>query len=401
MPGPYGVTPTGWVSKPASEILAEITAAQVAAIDPGLDTSPESVVGCLDGIMTLQFSQLWEIGQMCSAAMDPNNASYAQLAAVAQLTGTVPRAAQPGTVSLHVQLAGFATLNAGSIAYVPGQPQNTWATNVSVTNTNSTPQYFDVPATAPDPGYQVAAANSITAMFPVTGWLSVTNPLDAIPGQDAETDAQVRVRRQTELAQGGSSAVPAIQRALLEVANVVQAVVYENPTDTTNAMGLPPHGVMCLVDGGADTDVATAIFNAKGAGIQTVGLGTNLTYNRSQNVIDANGQSWVINWQRPQPLNIYIQWSVDVDPATYAQDPAVLAAIVGYMTGLLAGQPVRVALLERAVLAVPGVLDVAIQVGTTSAVAPVNAVIPQLMIANLINATPYINQTNNPWSEGP
>ena len=169
-------------------------------------------------------------------------------------------------------------------------------------------------------------------------------------------------RREAEIATGGTSPVDALRADLLEVAGVVQAVVWENATDAPTADGTPPHSVECLVLGGTDADVGLAIWRGKAAGIQSVGTPPG---NTTVTVLDASGAPRVVNFTRPPTVPVYIQIALRSDPRRYVGDAALVAALVAYAgVPLLAGDSVELDTLIVAAKAVPGLTNARITLGT-------------------------------------
>lgn len=356
-----GLTSTGFVEKSAAEILEEINAAQRASPDLGADwdTSAESPQGQMNAIVADALGELWELAGAVYRARDPRGATFAALDALAAITGTSRAAATKGTVTLRVTVALGRTLPAGSIAHVAGQPSNRWATLAPVVGTGSAQ---DVAAEAELAGAVQANAGTITAIAtPVTGWTAVTNTLDAVPGRAADSDPELRDRRDRELQGAATSPVGALAADVAKVANVTQVVAWENASDVT-ADGIPPHAVEVMVLGGVDGAIAQAIWDGKAAGIATHG-------STSATVVDAQGTSRTVRFTRPVDLAAWVKAEVTYDPALYGGttgDSLVKSAIYTLGTSQLAGQVLRETAIVKAVLAVPGVLDVVVTLGTVS-----------------------------------
>jgi hypothetical protein len=64
---------------------------------------------------------------------------------------------------------------------------------------------------------------------------------------------------------------------VLGVSGVKQCLIFENDTDVTDADGLPPNSIAPLVDGGADSDVALAIYLKKNPGCKLHAVGTSVS----------------------------------------------------------------------------------------------------------------------------
>ena len=57
-----GVDATGFVPKTQEEIEDDIVSRQKANIDTNLDTTADSLVGQVNGIISEQIAQVWEVG---------------------------------------------------------------------------------------------------------------------------------------------------------------------------------------------------------------------------------------------------------------------------------------------------------------------------------------------------
>lgn len=363
-----GLTATGWVPKTAAELLAELEAdlrAQLGEDEHGpVDVSAESVFGPVLAGVALKLGELWELTGAVYAARTPTGASGESLDALAGICpGIERRAPTKGRVTLRVTLAPTVTLPAGSRAHVPGEPTNAWVTIEAVTNSGISEAPVDVVAEAIDAGVVRANSSTITAIAtPVSGWISVTNPADATPGEGIEGDAALRVRRELMLQRAGHTALGAIVAAVLEVDGVTECAGWENTTLHRDSAGRPGKSVEVLVDGGTDEAVARAIYAAKSCGIEAWGTEEPVTFT------DDEGRECTVRFSRPTPLPVWATVKVLADGA-YAGHEAVELALLAAAAPLRSGSTVRVAALQGALRAVSGVVDVQVSLGTTSIVA--------------------------------
>lgn len=154
-----------------------------------------------------------------------------------------------------------------------------------------------VTVTAQHAGPILAAPNEIRIpATPVAGWLTCSNPADAVAGKPQETDAELR-ERQTISTSQGISLLKAIQSAVENVDGVQMVRSYENDTGTTDANGIPGHSFALVVLGGDVTEVGTAIMNKKGPGPGTYGS-TNVT------LVNSVGNLETIRWTIPSELDL-------------------------------------------------------------------------------------------------
>lgn len=210
-------------------------------------------------------------------------------------------------------------------------------------------------------GVITADAFSLTTIeTPITGLTSTLNADDATVGRAVETDSEFRTRSADEVQSTSATTVEAIRLGLKKVLNVLEAIVYENTGLTTDGNGVPGKALHIYVDGGLDQDVANSIWLLTGGGIQTYGSVT-------KTVIDSQGLSQSVSFDRPVDKPVYGIVTLTTDPATFPVNghTLVLDAILAYGNALQIGQSVllRPKLLPAIVDAVPGITDIAITIG--------------------------------------
>lgn len=150
-------------------------------------------------------------------------------------------------------------------------------------------------------------ANTIdTILTPMLGWDSVINPIAATPGEDRETDEQLRLRFRNGKFDRATNTFDAIYSALINLDNVSEVTIYENDTSAVDGNGVPAHSFLPIVSGGLSTDIANAIWENKPTGILSYG-------NTSVNVTDIQGGVHVVSFSRPNPVVIYISMDITTD----------------------------------------------------------------------------------------
>ena len=154
-------------------------------------------------------------------------------------------------------------------------------------------------------GFVQVVPNTLT--IPVTvvlGVLSVNNPSDPYEiGQDQETDAQFRVRRQQSTALPAQGVLQALFAGLNTITGLAQAVIYENYTNSTDVNGVSAHSIWVIVDGGSDDDVAGMIYRYRsfGCGMK----GTEVVA-----VDQVDGTTFDIQFDRAVSQDLYIQFDL-------------------------------------------------------------------------------------------
>lgn len=198
---------------------------------------------------------------------------------------------------------------------------------------------------------------------------------DATVGRETETDAAFRLRREELIRLAGAGTLEAIRAAIRDVDDVNQVSIYENPTDTTDINGLPPHSFEAVVSGGTDADIAETIFETKPVGIQTYrdpgpdGV--------TETVTDSQGFTHDINFSRPTDVDMWIIIDVTVSADDFGggdEDAGVLQvqeALKEHGDTLVVGDDVIINHFMAQAFEVTGVTDVtAIKIEDTNP--PVN-----------------------------
>lgn len=236
------------------------------------------------------------------------------------------------------------------------------AITVTPTETVAGVEQVSVPCEALEVGPVVALTGTLTVIeTPVTGLTGVKNVVDAEVGRLVETDAEYRIRSADEIQRSGRATVEAIRTRLKAVADVEEAIVFENITLVTDGNGLPPKSVKAFVDGGLDQDIGNELWLAKGGGIETSG-------DVLVNVTDSQGLTQLLYFSRPVGKDVYVtinNLEIDVDTFPANGEDAIKAAIVAYGDKLKIGQDVLTypKLLPAIVDNVAGIIDLEIALG--------------------------------------
>lgn len=310
-------------------LVAAIEARQRVALGAGLATGPQSVVGQLNGVVAAELRDVRELVSDVYDSLDPDLATGAALDRLCALTGTTRLAASASIVTVSVTLSAGATVAPGDLVLsVVGSAESTFENRDEISNPEVTEEVVSAVFVATTTGAIEAPAGSLTVISqPAAGVVSATNPADAVPGRERETDAELRARRERELFRPGASTVDAITVDVGDADDaIVQVRVFENVTDETDGDGLPPHSIEVLVydgtsDGSAVTDavIAQAVWESKPAGIRSFGSIT-------EDATDANGETRSVQFSRPTPVELYVELELEVsDDWVEADDEAEIA----------------------------------------------------------------------------
>lgn len=355
----YGVTPTGFLKKPLTQILSDLQTGIKGIWGQSFDVSDESPMGQQIGVFAAPLGEAWDTMEAVYAAFTPDGATAASLVNLSALTGTRPQPATFSTVAVNLTGTPSQLIPAATFSVVGTGQKFTMDADVTLDGSGNA---TGVACTAVNSGPVIAAAGTLTVIETArAGLSSVTNPADAALGVLADTDATLRVRRENELRSTGNAATEAVRAAVLAVDTVDNPVtsctVFQNDTDVTDVNGVPPHAVNALVLGGADADVAQAVFASKGAGIRAYG-GTVVSVTDSQSVTHS------IGFDRPSELDIYIVINAVVDNTVWnvgqiaTIQSAVQAAVVAYGdASLVIGKDVVSSAIGAQAFKVAGMLD--------------------------------------------
>lgn len=306
----FGITEDGFVRKRLDDILADKNAEVTEVFGPDINLAPQTVDGQINGVLAESDANLWELTQAAYDSFNPDAATGVQLSNLVQLNGITRLAASSSTVSLDVTGTLSTVIPAGSLVGTVSGIQ--YATDAAATITANPTA---VAASAVIPGATQSLAGTILEIInPVTGWSTVTNPLAATVGRDLEKDAELRIRRAGSVANPSQSLLDSIFSAISDLEGIIEVIVLENDTGSVDVNGQPGHSIQAIVEGGDDTEIASAIFFEKAAGIQTVGDVT-IPIN------DIQGLPHDINFRRPTDLPIYLIINLTID-GTYPANGA-------------------------------------------------------------------------------
>lgn len=291
------LTAQGFSRTRLDERLSALQNAMREIFGQSLNLDPDTIDGQTLGIFAESISNLDQLAEDVYHSFNPQSATGMALSRLVQLNGIrriegtysivdLLCVGQQGTVipadSLVKSTATNATFQTVADATIPAAGEVT------------------VQARSAEKGAVVAQAGTLTKIdSPIYGWQTVTNPLDAVPGRDEETDEQLRLRRRASTLTPGQAIVDALYGALSNIATVLQARVYENDQDTADANGLPPHSIYCVVEGGTDADILKTIWLKKTAGTTTHGTTTGT-------VTDSMGNPHTLKFSRPVDVNVWV-----------------------------------------------------------------------------------------------
>lgn len=177
-------------------------------------------------------------------------------------------------------------------------------------------------------------AGTLTRIFrAIPGWDSVTNPTDGVLGRDTESRSQFEERRAASVAKNAVGSLNAVQGAVLDVSNVLDAYVTENTTSSpinVRGVAVAAKSIYVSVSGGTDDDVARAIWSKKAPGCAYNG-NTTVEVEDTAGVYSAPLPTYDVSFERPAGLPILFavvlqnNAQIPADAATQIQAAIMLA----------------------------------------------------------------------------
>lgn len=312
----FGITAQGFVRKSKTDIISEMeTMARLPTLfGPDIDLTEFDSIGLIFQNVADQLDQVWQSIEDSYYAKYIDSANGTQLDRVCSQGGISRIPAKTSIVTITIFGDVGAIVPTGFIVQTP-QGIQFQVISGGIANPTGVDFLFQSILTG---SQTIVPANTITEIVtPEPGLNSITNALPSSGGGPSETDAELRQRYKDRETSGGSS-VPSIRQSLLLIPNVNTAFVFENDTNVIDANGRNPHSIECVVGGTAtDLEIATAIYNSKPAGIETLGT-------HSFNILDANGQPKTIKWSVPIEKDINVVLNVTSNSNWIPANVAVL-----------------------------------------------------------------------------
>lgn len=329
----YGLTPEGFTAKRLADIQNDINTRLAAISDPDTGELPfqnaqdDTLLQQVVGVFAEELSVAWQAITEAYFQFDPlHNTGQAQ-SSVVQLTALTRRWGSASQVRLKCKGTAGTYIPRGSLV---SDVTNTYIYSTDEALTLNTSGGGQVTATrnvtgeySPEPG----TINSIQSPVSIGRWDSVENIETINPGSAEETDEELRERQQVSTMLTSYRQVEAIYAALRAIEGVIYVRVLVNSTKSPqDERGIPYKEVCTIVEGGNDDDIADALFLRFPIGI--VGHGSTQVGR-----VDIQGVSYVISFQRPESVPIYVDLHILVyDRAAFPDNGVDLIkqAIVDY-----------------------------------------------------------------------
>jgi len=288
--------------------------------------------------LALKLNDAMSLCQLAYNGRSPLTAVGADLDAVVELNGLARLTSAPSSVVLTLTGVADTVINNGVVSDVNGI---LWSLPTTVTiGAGGT---ITATAVCQQQGQITAAAGTVNT--PVggftAGWTGVTNAAPAVVGAPVEADSGLRARQVVSVALPSETRLAGTTAEVKAVSGVTRTNILENQAGTTDSYGNLGHSLTCVVEGGTDLAVATAIFTNRGIGCNT--QGATVPAMTIVPVTDPNsGNITDIGFVRPVYEAVYIGIAVHGLTAGYttATQAAIVAALVAYLNSLSIGEEV-------------------------------------------------------------
>lgn len=346
---PPSITAAGLVVPSYADILADLITQYQTVYGVTVYLGTDSADYQMLSIFALKINDTMQAVQLAYNARSPLTAVGSDLDSIVKLNGMARKTASYSTAPGTVTGVAGTTINNGEAVDTQG---NGWAlpSIVIIPSGGS----VVVTLTCLTAGAIQVAAGQINAIAAggTKGWTGITNPAAASPGLPVESDSQLRGRQSFSVSIPSKTLLDGTIARIADVAGVTRALTHENFTGSVDAAGTPPHSISAVVEGGADLDVATAIYTNRG-------IGPDMNGTTTVDVISpSSGAITPVSFSRPTYVQIYVSLSlIQLTNYTSAAETAILNALVTYLNSLQIGQIVtRSALYAIAMSVMPSFL---------------------------------------------
>lgn len=255
--------PTGFTAPAEAEIFAGATADINAAFGGNLNPSVKTPQGQLAVSWTAVVGFCYGLFAKITTQFDPKYAEGRMQDGLGRIYFLERNPAQPTVVNAVCSGLPGTVIAVGALA--TDANGNIYASTAA--GTIGADGTVTIPFANLVTGAVACAPNSLTTIYrAVTGWDTINNPTEGVLGNAVESRDAFEQRRKASVALNSLGSIPAIKANVLNVAGVLDAYVTDNPSANAKTVGdvtIDPYALYVSVAGGADTDIAEAIWKKK------------------------------------------------------------------------------------------------------------------------------------------
>ena len=323
---------SGLITKPLSEIISDLQSSFYSIYGADINLNSNSPDGQLIGIISQQIVDLLDLITQVYNSFDPDSAegsvldSRVAINGIQRIGGSYTITPVSITVDRSLTLYGLdqTVQTPFTVADDAGNQFQLIETQTPTAGTAS----YDFQAV--NLGAIQTQLDTITIQITVVvGVTAVNNPSAAsVIGQNQESDADLKLRRQISMAIGSTGTIDSMLANLLNVSGVTDAYVYENYTGSDpDGQGVSAHTIWPIVEGGDSAYIGAVVYAKKSGGCNMKGSVT-------PSVRRANGEYFTAQFDRPIYVPLYIKFTLTAKSSgAPAYDPvAVKAALVAALS---------------------------------------------------------------------
>lgn len=287
----------GVIVPDTSTVQEQVTQDLVNVFGQDLDTTPETVEGRFIQCLTDYRTNTLAINAQNANQINLRYATGRFLDAIGAFFGLDRISATSSRVLATVTGVENTVIPAGSQAKTTNGDIFYAENDITIGLTSSATGYF----LSLEKGQIPCSAHSLNKIVnAVLGWETIDNTASATEGTKQESDDNFRQRIE-DARYKGISLLEAIKAKLVNVENVKSCFAYDNYTNQTityDGVDIDAHSLVVIVDGGANQDIAEAIFKAKTGGTGYTAIsGQSVTVN----VVDgAFNVTYPVTFNRPE-----------------------------------------------------------------------------------------------------
>lgn len=287
----------GVIVPDTSTVQEQVTQDLVNVFGQDLDTTPETVEGRFIQCLTDYRTNTLAINAQNANQINLRYATGRFLDAIGAFFGLDRISATSSRVLATVTGVENTVIPAGSQAKTTNGDIFYAENDIIIGLTGSATGYF----LSLEKGQIPCSAHSLNKIVnAVLGWETIDNTASATEGTKQESDDDFRQRIE-DARYKGISLLEAIKAKLVNVENVKSCFAYDNYTNQTityDGVDIDAHSLVVIVDGGANQDIAEAIFKAKTGGTGYTAIsGQSVTVN----VVDgAFNVTYPVTFNRPE-----------------------------------------------------------------------------------------------------
>lgn len=302
----------GVIVPDTSTVQEQVTQDLVNVFGQDLDTTPETVEGRFIQCLTDYRTNTLAINAQNANQINLRYATGRFLDAIGAFFGLDRISATSSRVLATVTGVENTVIPAGSQAKTTNGDIFYAENDITIGLTSSATGYF----LSLEKGQIPCSAHSLNKIVnAVLGWETIDNTASANEGTKQESDDDFRQRIE-DARYKGISLLEAIKAKLVNVDNVKSCFAYDNYTNQTityDGVDIDAHSLVVIVDGGANQDIAEAIFKAKTGGTGYTAIsGQSVTVN----VVDgAFNVTYPVTFNRPEIKSFKI--SIQVKNISY------------------------------------------------------------------------------------